>query len=80
MELLHAFVRQSKDFVLGVEAGRFWEEAQAVPRGEQLMGLFHQSNEADLLLMGDTCGLKRIVWEVLPGEDRNFAHGIWRRS
>ena len=75
-ELLYGFVRQSREFVLGVEAGRFWEEAQTVPNGEELIGLFHQSNEAELLRMGDTAGLKRVNWESL---DENFAHGIWRR-
>lgn len=59
-DLLHAFMNQSRDFTLGFEVGSFYQQLTS---GDAVEGMFHVSNEGELLRLARRVGFTRVHWE-----------------
>ncbi|KKK63973.1 hypothetical protein LCGC14_2988910 [marine sediment metagenome] len=87
-EIRHAFLNQHRQFVLGFEAGQFYDQCsvfatQPTIAGEEsdeilLESVYHTSNEGELLQIADHYGLVRAYWKPFS-DDSNWATGGFKR-
>jgi len=88
-EIRHAFLNQNPQFVVGFEAGMFYEECSGastrpVVIGEAVdevvvEGVYHTANEGELLRIADHYGLVRAYWKPFV-DDPNWAEGGFRKA
>jgi len=89
-QLVHAFINQNPNFVLGFESGRFYDSCiskgtmgRPLSSGEVseevlLKGTYHTANEGELLRIADYHGLSRTYWEIT--DDPNWATAGFKRK
>lgn len=74
--LLVEFPNQTRDFVLGFEAGKLWEQLQwAVAHGEQFEQTFHADNAEIVIRMCERLEVAHRADIV----DDNWIHGYFDR-